>query len=156
MRATLHRPASIAAAACSTSMTKDEPPTVVPSRYFGWMPRYSARCITDGPAVRSPSTSDLGMPASRRALRAASACNMSAVLPGQMPISSDSSTPTMATFLERLIGLPAHRTEHGQADLIGEVFEDDFDRHVAADLLGVRLDADQVGQHARPLLELDD
>ena len=94
----------MAAAACSTWMTKEEPPTAVPSVYFGLMPRYSATWrLGDqpGPAVKTPSTSDISMPASARALRAASAWSWRVDLWGTMPISSDSSTPTMATRPER-------------------------------------------------------
>ena len=53
------------------------------------------------PALKTPSTSDLSMPASSRALRAASAWSWRVDLWGTMPISSDSSAPTMATFLKR-------------------------------------------------------
>src|SRR3990172_6376703 len=103
MRATLMRPAAMAAAACSTWMTKEEPPTEVLSVYVGWMPRYSATWrlgLQPGPDVNRPSTSDMGMPASSRALRAASAWCWSVDLCGTIPISSDSSAPTMATFLK--------------------------------------------------------
>src|SRR3989304_5263864 len=88
MRATLIRPASIAAAACSTWITKEEPPTAVPSVYFGWMPRYSATWrLGDqpGPAGNPPSTSDMSMPASARALRAASAWSARGDLWGPRP-----------------------------------------------------------------------
>src|SRR6266508_5976430 len=69
-------PAAMAAAACSTSMTNEEPPTLVLSVYFGWMPRYSAIWRVGDqpadPALKMPSTSDSSIPASSRALRAAS------------------------------------------------------------------------------------
>src|SRR5213083_45845 len=95
----------MAAAACSTSITKEEPPTEVLSVYFGWMPRYSASCRVGDqpadPALKMPSTSESAMPASSREFRAASACSWRVDLWGTMPISSDSSAPTMATFLYR-------------------------------------------------------
>src|SRR3990172_3764260 len=103
MSATLVSPAAMAAAACSTWITKEEPPTEVLSVYVGWMPRYSATWrlgLQPGPEVNRPSTSDIGMPASSRALRAASAWCWRVDLCGTMPISSDSSAPTMATFLK--------------------------------------------------------
>src|SRR5579875_2096253 len=60
------------------------------------MPRYSAICRVETPAVAIPSTSDLSMPASARALIAPSACSCNEVLFGTWPILSDSSTPAMA------------------------------------------------------------
>ena len=109
--ATEHRPASIAAAACSTWMTNDDPPTDVPSMNFGSMPRYSPSWRIEGPAVKIASTSDLSMPASASAFFAASAWSVSAVLPSQMPISSDSSTPTITALRCSVIEWPAETSE---------------------------------------------
>jgi len=110
--ATLHSPAVIAAAACSTWMTNDEPPVIVLSVYFGTMPRYSQSCVLampPTPAVKTPSTSDLSIPASRSAFRAACACIMIGVMFGTMPISSVSSAPTIATLFFNVISCPDYR-----------------------------------------------
>ena len=51
------------------------------------------------PAVNTPSMSETFSPASRMALWVASRCRLSMLLPGSVPISSLSSTPTMQTLL---------------------------------------------------------
>jgi hypothetical protein len=51
------------------------------------------------PAVKIPSMSETLIPASRAALVIASTCRVSWLLPGSVPISSLSSTPTMQTEL---------------------------------------------------------
>ena len=87
-------------------MTNDDPPTCVLSVYFGMMPRYSASCVLampPTPQVKTASTSDLSMPASRSAFRAACACIMIGVMFGTMPIESVSSAPTIATLFLRLM-----------------------------------------------------
>ena len=127
---------------------------------FGTMPRYSQSCtlaMPPMPHVNTASTSDLSMPASRSAFRAAWACIMIGVMFGTMPISSVSSAPTMATLFLMLMPRPARRRpEQRQRDLVGHVLPLHLDRHVAADVLGHRLHADEVRHHARAFVELDD
>src|SRR6266508_4154145 len=102
------------------------------------------------PAVKIPSMSDTWRPASRAALVIASTCRVSWLLPGSVPISSLSSTPTMQAEL-----LSSRHGRYAMSDLVRELLETDLHRHVAADLLRVRLDADQVGQETWALFQLD-
>ncbi len=62
--------------------------------------------MTPVPAVRKPSTSERSMPASSRALRAASAWSWRDDLSGTIPMSSASATPTMAALRYRLTARP--------------------------------------------------
>src|SRR5262249_13287312 len=172
MSATSHRPAAIAAMACSTWAMNEHPPICVPSTYRGWMPRYSA--VSDAiqvPALNTASTASLSSPASASALRAASACSANADLWGSFPISSDSATPTIATrprigFTPRpRNSRPArpsgsrpcsHRLEARQRDLRRHVLEHHLDRHADRDPGRIGLDADQVRHEPGALHELDD
>src|SRR5213594_675322 len=107
------------------------------------------------PAVKMPSTSETLSPASRTALVTASTCRLSWLLWGSVPISSDSSTPTMQATLERsrrlAMASPPRRLEQRQRDLVGQLGEHDLHRHVARELPGIGLDVDEVRQHARSL-----
>ena len=62
----------------------------------GSIPKYSAVASVENPAVRIPSISLIRSPASSSALCAASAWCCNDDLPGTLPITSDSATPTMA------------------------------------------------------------
>ena len=73
IKATSQYPALMAARACATCMTKEDPPTDVLSVKLGVIPRYSAVAKEEKPAVNTPFTSDLDRPASSRAFDAASA-----------------------------------------------------------------------------------
>src|SRR6185503_6806888 len=104
------------------------------------------------PAVNTPSMSETRRPASRTALWTASTWSVSWLLPGSVPISSLSSTPTMQAAFDSSFmcsdrcpygssrGWPErdacrlssrHRLEHRQGDLVRLALEDDLHRHVA-------------------------
>src|SRR6267143_3036895 len=94
------------------------------------------------PAVKMPSTSETLSPASRTALVTASTCRLSWLLWGSVPISSDSSTPTMQATFDRSRRLamarsPSRRLEQRQRDLVGQLGEHDLHRHVAPELPGI-------------------
>src|SRR5262249_48372223 len=114
IRATSQRPAAMAAAACATWIRKEQPPTFVPSTTFGSIPRYSPTSAGEMFALNRPSTSLRVRPASRRALRAPSACSCSIDLSGTTPIRSDSSTPTIATLPERELSGIRHQPPGGK------------------------------------------
>src|SRR5262249_43715217 len=97
-------------------------------------------------------------PASAIAFRAASMWSCRADLCGRVPNSSDSATPTMANFPERFLksvmsGLllrrlgyrPEFRQRYGVADIV----ENDFHFHVATQVLGIGVHADNIGGDAR-------
>jgi hypothetical protein len=104
--ATSQRPASMAVAACATCASKAEPPMLVASTKRGTMPRYSDS-VTVGnwpgpgtphmPAVSSPSTSRIGMPASASASRAhrAWACSTDIGAVTLPSFKAKSATPTI-------------------------------------------------------------
>jgi hypothetical protein len=106
--ATSHRPCSIAAWACATWVMKDDPPMIVPSKYFGLMRRYSASVIGAKrdwvAAAKRPSTSESLSPASSSALTIACAMRSIGLVLGATSPRSDSAAPTTATLpLLRLI-----------------------------------------------------
>src|SRR5215813_2769947 len=117
------------------------------------------------PAVKMPSTSLILRPASRTALVIASRCNASWLLWGSVPISSLSSTPTMHTEFEssRIVSRSAiglvpsllGRLEKRNGDVVRELGIDNFHGHIAFDDFGIRVNIDQIGQHAWPFLEFD-
>src|ERR1700730_938052 len=81
-----------------------------------------------------PSMSAGLSPASAIALSAASACN----------------------WICEVAGMTPGRAEEGEGDLIVELLEGDFDRHVELQCLGGLRAIDDVGHHPWTLLELDD
>src|ERR1700756_3657366 len=94
-------------------------------------------------------------PASAIALSAASACNWICDMSEMTPRRVVSAAPTMAIDFG-FIGSPPRGTEEGEGDLVVELLEGDLDRHVELQRLGGLLAIDDVGHHARPLVELDD
>src|SRR5437660_12707754 len=94
-------------------------------------------------------------PASAIALSAASACSWICEVSGMTPSRVVSAAPTMAIDFGFIASSPG-RAEEGQGDLLVELLEGDFDRHVELQSLGGPRAPGDVGHHARPLLELDD
>src|SRR6516164_3037363 len=94
-------------------------------------------------------------PASAIALSAASACNWICDMSGMTPSCVVSAAPTMAIDFG-FIGSPPGRTEEGEGDLVVELLEGDLDRHVEFQCLGGLWAFNDVGHHARSLVELDD
>src|SRR5436190_292374 len=106
-----------------------------------------------------PSMSDGLKPASLRVLRAASACSWICDMPGMTPRSVVSAAPTTATdlgFMGCLVSLGGSRPEEGQGDLVGLLLEGDLEGHVENQGVGRLRTADDVGHHARALIQLDD
>src|SRR5271169_4551712 len=102
-----------------------------------------------------PSMSAGLSPASAIALSAASACNWICDMSGMTPSFVVSAAPTMAIDFG-FIASPPGRAEEGEGDLVVELLESDFDRHVELQCLGGLRPAGDVGHHPRPLVELDD
>src|ERR1700730_222420 len=102
-----------------------------------------------------PSMSAGLSPASVIALSAASACSWICDMSEMTPRLVVSAAPTMAIDFG-FIASPPRRTEEGEGDLVVELLEGDFDRHVELERLGGLRAARDVGHHARPLVELDD
>src|SRR6516164_11793965 len=94
-------------------------------------------------------------PASAIALSAASACNWICDMSGMTPSCVVSAAPTIAIDFG-FIGSPPGRAEEGEGDLVVELLKGDLDRHVELQCLGGLRAIDDVGHHARPLVELDD
>src|SRR5579862_472457 len=107
------------------------------------------------PAVATPSMSESLSPQSLSALSAASAWSPICERPGMRPISVVSAAPTMAIDFG-FIGSPLRRAEERQRDLVVELFEGDFERHVELQRLRRLRALDDVAHHARPLVEFDD
>src|SRR5437899_6263319 len=93
-------------------------------------------------------------PASAIALSAASACSMICDMPRRTPSSVVSAAPTTATDLGFISG--PRRPEERQSDVVALLREADLERHVEHQRLRRLRHLDEVGHHARPLLELDD
>src|SRR5215468_3916398 len=102
-----------------------------------------------------PSISAGLSPASAIALSAASACNWICDMSGMTPSRVVSAAPTMAIDFG-FIALPPRRAEEGEGDLVVELLESDFDRHVELQRLGGLRAAGDVGHHARAFVELND
>src|SRR6516225_6323341 len=129
-----------------------------------------------------PSMSAGLRPASAIALSAASACNWICDMSGMTPSWVVSAAPTMAMdfgfigspplarcqrgqharrclaqiCLDRRIVRRQQRAEEREGDLVIELLEGNLDRHVELQCLGGLWAFDDVGHHARPLVELDD
>src|SRR5579864_997106 len=102
------------------------------------------------PAVAMPSMSLGPRPASFIALSAASACRPICDNSGMRPISVVSAAPTMATSLRLpVIRSAFRRAEQGQSDVVVELLEGYFDRHVEHQRLGGLRTFDDVGHHPR-------
>src|SRR5207253_10354526 len=91
-------------------------------------------------------------PASAIALRAASACSWICEVSGMTPSRVVSAAPTMAIDFGVIASAPG-RAEERQGDLVVELLEGDFDRHVELQRLGGLRALGDVGHHARPLVE---
>src|SRR5262249_28019305 len=92
------------------------------------------------------------------ALRAASACSWICDMPGMTPRSVVSAAPTTATvlgFMGCLASLAAGGLEEGERDLVGLFLERDLEGHVEHPGVGGLRAADDVGHHARALIQLD-
>ena len=94
-------------------------------------------------------------PASAIALSAASACSSICDMSGMTPSSVVSAAPTMAMDFGFIVHQLLRRTEQRQRDLVVELLERDLERHVELQRLGRLRAVDDVGHHARPLVELD-
>src|SRR6202047_3057669 len=97
--------------------------------------------------------SDSFSPASAIAFSAASACNWICDILGMTPSSVVSAAPTTATWFLR-IALPLRRTKQRKGDLVVELFERDFQRHVELERLGRLRTIDDVAHHPRAFVEL--
>ena len=95
-------------------------------------------------------------PASCSALSAASACRPISERCGITPSSVVSAAPTMATDPVRLHQRASFAgLEERQRDLVAQRRERDLERHVELQRLGRLRAVDDVGHHARPLVQLD-
>src|ERR1700722_346396 len=72
---------------------------------------------------------------------------------GMTPSSVVSAAPTTATWFLR-IALPLRRTKQRKGDLVVELFERDFQRHVELERLGRLRTIDDVAHHPRAFVEL--
>src|SRR5438477_9182452 len=95
------------------------------------------------------------MPQSCIALSAASAWRPICDKPGMRPISVVSAAPTMAIDFG-FMASTFRRAEEGKADLVVDLLEGHFERHVEDERLGGLRTLDDVGHQARALVELDD
>ena len=67
-----------------------------------------------------------------------------------------SAAPTMAIDFGFIAVYLSGRAEQREGDLVVHLLEGDFERHVELQRLGGLRAIDDVGHHARPLVELDD
>src|SRR5205807_6116084 len=101
-----------------------------------------------------PSMSFGPSPASFIAFRAASACRPICDNSGMRPSSVVSAAPTMAIDFGFMC-LTSRRAEQWQCDLVVDLLEGDFERHVEDESFGGLRTIDDVAHQARPFLELD-
>src|SRR5207247_920055 len=94
-------------------------------------------------------------PQSFSALSAASAWRPICDRPGMRPISVVSAAPTMATDFG-FMASTFRRAEQGKGDLVVDLLEGDFERHVEDERLGGLRALDDIGHQARAFVELDD
>src|SRR5438128_10413229 len=94
-------------------------------------------------------------PQSFSALSAASAWRPICDRPGMRPISVVSAAPTMAIDFG-FIGSAFRRAEQGEGDLVVDLLEGHFERHVEDERFGGLRALDDVGHQARAFIELDD
>src|SRR5439155_9701421 len=102
-----------------------------------------------------PSMSFGPIPASCIAFRAAWECRPICDNSGMRPSSVVSAAPTMAIDFG-FIGSTFRRAEQWQGDLVIDLLEGDFERHVEDEGLGGLRAIDDVAHQARPFLEFDD
>src|SRR5437016_692413 len=100
-----------------------------------------------------PSMSDGFSPASCIAFSAASACRPICDRFGMRPSSVVSAAPTMAIDFG-FIGSTFRRAEQWQGDLVVDLLEGDFERHVEGEGFGGLRAIDDVAHQARSLIEL--
>src|ERR1700730_14673065 len=102
--------------------------------------------------------SDAFKPPSFKALRAASACSWICDRPGMTPRSVVSAAPTTATecCFKAYLASFAGRREEGQGNLVALFLEGHLEPHVEHQRIGRLRAADDIGHHARTLVQLDD
>src|SRR5438128_12005290 len=101
-----------------------------------------------------PSMSFGPSPASFIAFRAASACRPICDNSGMRPSSVVSAAAAMAIDFGFMC-LTSRRAEQWQCDLVVDLLEGDFERHVEDESFGSLRAIDDVAHHPRPLVELD-